>query len=76
MYVTSENIAMLTPVFKATEGELAKFISQLARLESKPFVFFAYEGGSCNFDFVKFISCAAKKNRLSCQICGCVINLY
>ena len=68
MWLTLENIAVLTPVFRATELELAKFISQLAKLESKPFVFFAYEGNSCTFDFVKFISDAAKKNKFQYQI--------
>lgn len=68
MPLTSENIAILVPVFRAKEAELAKFIDQLARLGSKPFVFFAYEDNSCTFDFVKFIIRAAEKIKLQYEV--------
>ena len=68
MFVTSQNIAILTPIFKSTMVDLVKFIDQVAKLEGSPYIFFAYEENSCSFDFVNFISEAAKKNKLKYQI--------
>lgn len=50
MHITENDLAILVPVYKSPKEDLENFFLQLSKTGKIPYLFFAYEKGSCDFN--------------------------